>query len=154
MFLVSIIVGAGAHKLEYFGYSIYLVGIFLMFTDPFAVKKEGDSHLLLGDLIAFIGAGSGALLGYYNSKNTKIIHPITLYGQINFYSIIYQATFACIMLGPTNVLSFNTDLGMFGWLSDSSLTWFLLFIVAPFFGILNNVSKIFCEIKLLQNYSF
>lgn len=141
MFLISVIIGAGAHKLEYFGYAIYAVGVFLMFTDPFAVKKDGSSsNLLLGDLISFLGASSGAMLGYYNSKNTKVIHPITLYGQINFFSIIYQSIFASIMLGPSSVLSFNTDYGMFGWLSDSHLTVFLLFVVAPFFGILNNVS--------------
>ena len=102
----AILTGAGAHRFEYFGYALFAVGVFLMLTDPFAVKTGDSSNLILGDVIAFLSAGFGAILGLYNSNNAKIIHPVTLYGQINFFSIFYQTAFAWFILGPSNVISF------------------------------------------------
>jgi len=61
-----------------------------MITDPYAVKVGGSSDPFLGDLVSFSSAFAGAMLGLYSSNNAKIIHPLILYGQVNFFSIFYQ----------------------------------------------------------------
>jgi hypothetical protein len=45
------------HKLEYMGYGLYFIGVWMMFTDPLATKTGMDGQSYLGDLYAFIGAG-------------------------------------------------------------------------------------------------
>lgn len=68
MFAISAILGATIHTYEFFGFGFYLAGVFMLFSDPLASKVSGDEHHLIGDLIAFLSAGSGAILSYINSK--------------------------------------------------------------------------------------
>ena len=96
MFVFGIIIGNTMHKLEYFGMVMYLLGVFLMLTDPFAIKIGGEGNQLVGDAIAFIGASAGAMLGYYNSKTSKVIHPLVFLTHVLVISSIYQITFFII----------------------------------------------------------
>ena len=54
--------------MSFFGFGFYLAGVFMLFSDPLASKVSGDEHHLIGNLIAFLSAGSGAILSYINSK--------------------------------------------------------------------------------------
>ena len=93
MFVFGMIIGNTMHKLEYFGMVMYLLGVFLMLTDPFAIKIGGEGNQLVGDAIAFVGASAGAMLGYYNSKTSKVIHPLVFLTHVLIISSIYQITF-------------------------------------------------------------
>ena len=93
MFAFSVLTCAAVHRFEYLGYAFFAIGVLLMLTDPFATKIDGGGNQFLGDIIAFVSAGAGAILGVYNSNNAKIIHPIILLGQVSFFSIIYQIVF-------------------------------------------------------------
>ena len=125
--------------LNILGMHFFAIGVLLMLTDPFATKIDGDGNQFLGDIIAFVSAGAGAILGVYNSNNAKIIHPIILLGQVSFFSIIYQIVFCWILLGPSTSLSMNQEYGIFGWFSNANLFLFILLVVAPFTGVMNNV---------------
>ena len=78
MFAFALITKASIHKFEYFGYFIFFVGIFLLLTDPYAVKEGGVGNQYVGDLIAFLSAFSGAIQGIFNSRNWKLVHPVIL----------------------------------------------------------------------------
>lgn len=54
---ISLITCQPVHILELFGYFMYFVGVYFMFTDPHATKTGMDGQSYLGDLLAFIGAG-------------------------------------------------------------------------------------------------
>ena len=139
MLAFSVITWAAVHKFEYLGYVFFAIGVLLMLTDPFAVKADGSGNQYLGDIIAFLSAASGAILGVYNSNNAKIIHPIILLGQVLFVSMIYQSIFWWFMVGPSNALSFDQEYGILGWISNTNLFLFMLLIVAPFTWVINNI---------------
>lgn len=139
MFVYALLTGVLIHKFEYIGYTLYVVGVFLMLTDPFAIKEGGVGNQYIGDLITFLSAGSGAILGIYNSRNSKLVHPIVLMTHTTIISVIFQIGFASFMLGPSKVLSFDPEYGAFGWMTDKDTIIFLLTVVAPFTGILNNL---------------
>ena len=44
-----------------FALILYIIGVYLMISDPYAVKMGSDSPSLVGDLICFLGAAVGAL---------------------------------------------------------------------------------------------
>lgn len=136
----ALITGAIIHKFEYCGYALFFLGVFLLFTDPFAVKKDGVGNQYLGDLITFLGSGAGAIMGFYNSRNSKLIHPVVFMNHLLVFSTIYQISFACFMLGPSNVLSFDISYGAFGWMSDKDTMWFLLAVIAPINGTGSNLA--------------
>ena len=113
------------HKYELIGYGLFFVGALIMITDPYAEKQNGAGNKYLGDAIAFIGAGFGAILGILNSRNSEIIHPIVLMCQVLFFSIFYQLTFGVIVNGPI-FFSFHPTQGAFGWMTDPKLIAILL----------------------------
>ena len=61
-----------------------------MLTDPFAVKNGAEGNQYMGDLITFVGASAGAMLGYYNSKTSKAIHPLVFLTHVILISAFYQ----------------------------------------------------------------
>jgi hypothetical protein len=140
MFAFAVVTRVAVHKYEVVGYSMFALGVILMFTDPYAIKVDGIGSQYLGDLIAFLGAGSGAIVGILNSTNTKLMHPLVLMSQLLTISVVYQTAFCCFMLGPDKVLSFDPGYGVFGWMSDSSTAVYLMGIVAPFNGLTSNFS--------------
>lgn len=68
MFAISAILGTTIHTYEFFGFGFYLAGVFMLFSDPLASKVNENEYYFVGDVIAFLSAGSGAILGYINSK--------------------------------------------------------------------------------------
>jgi len=93
MMAFILITGGIIHKFEYYGYALFFIGVFLMLTDPYAVKIGGTGNQYLGDLIGFLGAGAGAMLGLYNSRNSKLLHPIVVMTHIFVISGLFQGIF-------------------------------------------------------------
>ena len=58
IFLYAVITLQMVHKFEYIGYGMYAIGVYLMFTDPFATKTNMEGQSYIGDLYAFGGAGA------------------------------------------------------------------------------------------------
>lgn len=140
MLAFTVLTGALVHKFELYGYALFFLGVFLMFTDPYAIKEGGVGNQYVGDLITFLGAGSGAILGFYNSRNSKLIHPIVIMNHCFVFSVLFQTSFACFMLGADRVLSFDPGYGVLGWITDKDTFWFLVGIVAPFNGMTCNIA--------------
>lgn len=90
MFAFSVLTCASVHRFEYLGHVLFAIGVLFMLTDPFAAKTDGDQNMYLGDLIAFLSAAAGAMLGLLNSNNAKLIHPVILLGQVSLFSVFYQ----------------------------------------------------------------
>jgi hypothetical protein len=140
VFWFSIVTGAVVHKYEFMGYGLFIAGLTLMFTDPYAVKTEGNENLHLGDLIAFLGAGSMAILNAINSSNSKSLHPLVMMTQLLTTSMIYQTILCWFILGTNKVLSSDPDYGFFGWVNDSRTILYLLGFIGPFNGLTANLS--------------
>jgi len=135
----ALFTGKYVHMYELFGYALFFLGVFLMLTDPYAVKEEGSGNQYIGDLIPFLGAGAGAINGYLNSKNSTMVNPLVLMFQVFLCQTCYQLMFGSIVNGPLTFLSFDAHNGAFGWLTDFDVIISMLLIVGPFTGILGNV---------------
>lgn len=140
MLLWSIITGVTIHKFEYLGYGLFFLGIFLMLTDPFAVKPGVEGNQYLGDLIAFGGAAFGAVQGFYNSRNSKIIHPVVIMNHCFFFSAVFQLVLYSFIYGPSVIFSFDKEMGGFGWFADPELFWFLFGVIGPLNAMTCNIS--------------
>ena len=138
IFAFTLIMGFSIHKYEYLGYILFAFGIVMLLTDPFARKENRVENQFLGDIVAFTGALSWSIQGVLSSRNYKLIHPLILSTHCTFIFVIFQLIIASAMVGPRVVFSFNQDYGAFGWLSDSSTILYVLFVVAPLFGVVNN----------------
>ena len=68
IFIITAILGTTIHTYEFFGFGFYFAGVFMLLTDPHALKISETEHYLAGDFISFISAGSGAILAFINSK--------------------------------------------------------------------------------------
>ena len=78
MFAYALITKASIHKFEYFGYSIFFIGIFLILTDPYAVKERWLSNQYIVDHITLINSIWGTIQEVFHSNNSKLVHPIIL----------------------------------------------------------------------------
>ena len=139
MFAYALITRANIHKFEYFGHFIFFAGIFLLLTDPYAIKEGGTGNQYVGDLIAFISAFAGALQSKFNSKSWKLVHPIVLLTHSWIFNMIFQLIMASCIIGPKLVFSFDQEYGAFGWATSSELIVYMLVAVAPIFGVANNL---------------
>ena len=131
------------HKFELIGYGIYLVGAFLMLSDPDASKEGGDGPSYIGDFISFLGAGAGAFSGYYCSKNSKTSHPFVTMANSFFFSSITQLVVMPFLVQDANFYSFDIEKGAFGWASDPFVILIMFGLIAPVTGILGNVGYFF-----------
>lgn len=134
----SLVTCMKVHKYEIYGYIIFFVGAFLMFTDKHAAKASGEEASLIGALISFLGAGFGAVLGYLNSKS-KTLHPIVTMTQFLSFTVVYQLIFFPLFIQDSRYYSFDSDFGAFGWLTKSRNTLMVLFLVSPITGVIGNI---------------
>ena len=139
IFIITLLTCKTVHKLEIYGYFIYLIGVYLMFTDPSASKTWMDGQSYIGDLYAFIGAGSWAVFTYLNKINNPNLHPMVTLTQMFVFWTIYQFIFFSFLSTSNNFFSFDPTLGVFGWLNDSYSFFLLMWINAPITGILANI---------------
>lgn len=128
------------HKFEIIGYVVFGFGVYLMFTDPFAVKSGGGGDRLWGNLIPFIGAGMGAILGYINSSKYYQLHPLVRMAQYFLFGVFYQLIFSPLFIQDNEkYYSFDPEYGAFGWLGSWSNFFNVLFLVSPITGVLGNI---------------
>ena len=76
LLLASLLLCQPVHMLEILGYSLYAIGVYMLFTDPFATKTGMEGQSILGDVYAFAGAGFAAIFSYINSTLANEIHPV------------------------------------------------------------------------------
>lgn len=137
--MFSLITCAKIHQLEVIGYLVFGLGVFLMFSDPYAVKTGEGGNAFWGRLIPFLGAGAGALLGYLNSNKDGQIHPVIRLAHYFFYGIIFQLIFFPLFLTNDKFYSFDSKYGCFGWMSTWENIFMVLGIVSPITGVLGNL---------------
>lgn len=77
LILFSMITCQEVHKLSMVGLVLFIIGIYIMIMDPYAIKKDANEPSLLGDIIAFIGAGAGAVNIKVSSMMPKYMFPTT-----------------------------------------------------------------------------
>mmetsp|Transcript_10164 Transcript_10164/g.11413 ORF Transcript_10164/g.11413 Transcript_10164/m.11413 type:complete len:98 (+) Transcript_10164:246-539(+) len=97
-----------------------------MLKDPQASKEGSDGPSYLGDMIAFLGAGAGALMNVFCSKNSKSTSPIVTMANSFIFSSLTQLMLFPLFLGYTDFYSMDPVRGAFGWLSDSYVTLLML----------------------------
>ena len=140
IFFASIVTWKSVHKLEIWGYLLYFIGVYFMFTDSFAMKTGMDRQSYLGDLVAFIGAGASAIFTYYNKKHKLDLHPMVSLTQMFILCWIHQFIFFPF-LSNSNEKFFTLDLeyGVFGWINDSYAFFLVICINAPITGVIGNI---------------
>jgi len=134
------------HKYEVIGYAVFLAGVALMLTDPFAHKTGGVDEAWIGNSAAFIGAGFGAVLGILSTKNVRVQHPLVMMTHYFIFAVGLQMVVFPYL--EDNPLFFSTDsqYGAFGWMTDINLILYLDGFVVPFTGIAANVAFIYCYV--------
>lgn len=100
------------------GFVMYLVGGYFMISDPRAIKTGSHGANSMGSLIAFLGAGFGALSMVEIERFPKNMPILTqIFGSF-FFSTVYQAIIAAFEVGPSLYFSFDPNVGMFGWMAS------------------------------------
>ena len=138
LFLYAVITLQMVHKFEYIGYGMYAIGVYLMFTDPFATKTNMEGQSYIGDLYAFGGAGAWALFNILNEGKMEDLHPMITLTQNYIFWSLFQLLIFPFIVGPSIFFSFDPQLGAFGWLLRGDVFYLLMFKVAPVTGILSN----------------
>lgn len=139
LFVFSIFTCQKIFAMEVIGYSLYVVGVYFMFTDPNAVKTGQDEQAYLGDLIAFGGAGCCAIFNIINNKHSEGLPPIVMMGQTFFMCSIYQLLVFPFLTSSTVFYSFDPEMGAFGWLTNWNAFILVIGINAPITGLLSNL---------------
>jgi hypothetical protein len=139
LILIAIVTGRYVHRLEYFGYGLYLFGVYLMFTDPSATKSNMDGQSYLGDLYAFLGAGCWAAFNLMNEGKSAEVHLLVTLAQNFILSTMFQLLIFPFFVGPSLFFSFNPNYGVFGFLVNFDAFIQLMWVVAPITGILGNI---------------
>jgi hypothetical protein len=138
--LFSLIARKIIHKFEVFGYFLLAIGVLIALNDPLAMKKGETNEPMLGCLIAFSGAGFGAVYGIINQTNSRIFHPIIMMTQLFwFMTIIQLLTFSYFQDNP-KFYSFDPEYGVFGWVSNLETFLYMLVVVVPITSILANLA--------------
>lgn len=138
IFFATLLTCGTIHRLEIVGYSMFFIGVYLMFTDPFATKAGMESQSYLGDFYAFIGAGASALCIYYSKKNVKLM-PIVSLTQIFIVFVFFTYAIFPFLTSSPNFFSFDPEYGAFGFLVDWNAFVDVMCINAPITGILGNL---------------
>lgn len=142
--LISLITFRPVHKFEILGYMIFAIGIFITITDPVARKAEGGTHPIMGDLIAFIGAGFGAVVGLLSHTNCQIFHPLALLMQMFFFITLLQLAIFPFLQDNPLYYSFDIAEGAFGWMVNLKAFIYLETVVVPVTSILGNIGFLKC----------
>jgi len=135
--IISICTFQYVHKFEIFGYSVFIIGVLIMLTDPLATKIGGGNKLL-GDLISIATALCGAIYGLMSSHLKRMFHPLVFMTHFFiFMSVIQLIVFPYLHDNPK---FFSTDLenGAFGWISDWKYALYNIGFIVPFSAILTN----------------
>lgn len=110
-----------------------------MFTDSSATKTGMNGQSYLGDLYAFIGAGSSAVFNIINEGKMQSMHPLVTLTQNFIFATLFQLLTFPFLVGPSVFFSFDPAFGAFGWLTNPNAFFLLMFVVAPVTGILGNL---------------
>jgi len=139
IFFASVVLCSKIHKFEIAGYALYALGVFFMFTDPFATKTGMDGQSYWGDLLPFLGAGACATLTYINKTSDVESHPMVKITHCFLFSSLYQLMLLPMFIDPKNIFSLDPVEGAFGWLG-SFHSFLLVFVVNAFLtGIVGNL---------------
>ena len=74
--MISIVTWGTVHKYEVAAYFLYFIGIFFLFTDPFALKAGTTEPSYLGDFLAINGAIWAAIYSYTIKYTKWNLHPM------------------------------------------------------------------------------
>lgn len=136
--IISIIACKIVHKFEIYGYILFGLGVFVMLTDPLAKKQGGEGNPALGNTLAFVSAGFGAIAGLMTLRNTQIFHPIVyLTVMFLFYALLQMAVFPFLYDNPL-FFSFDSKFGVFGWMTNFPAFIYLEAIIVPATSILDS----------------
>ena len=126
------------HNLSKAGLVFVILGIWLMISDPYAIKTNAEEPSILGSVIAFLGAGAGATTVKINTFIPKDVHPFTRLLGIFSFSFLTYSIVVPFFLGFDVYYSFQPKIGLFWWLFDLEMFLFLFFVVWLFCGIIGN----------------
>jgi drug/metabolite transporter (DMT)-like permease len=138
LLIIAIVTCKVVHRLEYMGYLLYALGVYMMFSDPSATKAGMDGQSYVGDLYAFLGAGCCAAFNILNEGKMESLHPMVTLTQNFLFASLFQLLLFPIFVGPAVFFSFDPVMGAFGWLMNFEASILLMFVVAPITGILGN----------------
>jgi hypothetical protein len=142
--LISLFTCKVVHKFEIIGYLIFVIGLFVALSDPLAEKHGGESQPLQGGLIAFVGAGFGAVAGILSQKNCQIFHPITLFTQMFFFIMVIQLIAYPFLQDNPMYFSLDQNFGAFGWITKMENIIYLETVVVPITNIMSNIGLFKC----------
>jgi hypothetical protein len=127
------------HRFEILGYMIFVIGLFITLSDPLAQKQGDNSQHALGNIIAFVGTGFGAIGSILSQKNAQDYHFMVLITQLFFFIAILQLLIFPLFHENALFFSFDSEMGAFGWMADPSTFIYLVSFVVPITSVLANI---------------
>ena len=137
--MISVSTWGNIHKYEIIAYILYFIGIFFLFTDPFALKAGTTEPSYFGDFLAMIGAFCAAMYSYFIKYVKYDLHPMikTIYGFLT--SITYMYILFPFLTMSDKFFSFDPEYGTFGWLTNWTCFLEVICINAFVTGLLANI---------------
>lgn len=139
LIMIAVVTCKSVHQLEYAGYVLYALGVYLMFTDVQATKTGMNGQSYVGDLYAFLGAGCSAVFNLINIGRMEDQHPLVTLTQNFIFATIFQLVTFPFFMEPSLFFSFDPVVGAFGWMTNFNAFVLLMGVVAPVTGILGNL---------------
>ncbi|CAI2371622.1 unnamed protein product [Moneuplotes crassus] len=144
LLIISVMACQYVHKYEFIGYFIYSIGVLIMVTDPFALKKDESQNKAFGDIIAFTTSLGGALYGIFNEKVRRDTPFQVEMFQLFCFQFIFETILIPLFDFNPKYFSFDRQYGMFGWLNDY---WIYLIVLSVSF-----ITNILWLTSLKQSY--
>lgn len=142
--LIAILTCQYVHKFEIGGYLIYGVGVLIMLSDPLATKTGEGTNKMLGNFLAIGGALGGALYGICSTKLKRDSEQVVCMFYLFLGHFIIQILLFPHLEENPLFFSFDSEFGIFGWMSNPWYAAFLLLFVCPWTSIVSNYSLLEC----------
>lgn len=120
------------------------MGLIVTLSDPEAKKQGDDSQQALGNLLAFAGAGFGAIVGLLSQKNSQVFHPIVYLAHLYFFYVVIQLSAFPFFQDNPVFYSLDPEYGAFGWMTNFKTFIYLEAVIVPMTNILGSIGFLKC----------
>ncbi|CAI2363360.1 unnamed protein product [Moneuplotes crassus] len=126
--MVNIVRAVPVHRLEVYGTILVVISAIIFMNDNASTKTNGQTNILLGDIMSLCSAPIFGMYYVYNSRLLQKL-PAMVILQISFtIQLVIHIVFYILVMKTDKFYSFDSYYGVLGWASDTYLFHSLVFI--------------------------
>ncbi|CAI2373993.1 unnamed protein product [Moneuplotes crassus] len=125
------------NRLEVIGTIAVIIGIISLINDSKSTKGEGETNVLLGDILALLSMPLFTMAYFYNARAIKNLPSLVVFHCFSAVHLVLYMLYLLISSNSCMKVLFSRDdvSGMFGW-SNSEHILLSLFIIGPICGVI------------------